>query len=210
MRQKRKRMGGRGKNSWPPTSCLGRRLPPLLQLFSDLFPLLSPQQEAKVWPATALPWRPIMWRCLGMLKMHEPTLTPLHHFTHPRHELWSNAGWRSWKTLAWTAALRGNLNLHLSCLDLTSQAATWSRRAGGVCAGGVLAHNFQSVVQGAHRKSRPRTRAQPLFTWLLFDAVFVSSLHLPPAAGDPSSMQLFVFATGKNLQPRKICLWGKG
>ncbi|TWW78486.1 hypothetical protein D4764_11G0006070 [Takifugu flavidus] len=27
------------------------------------------EQEAKGWPATALPWRLTMWRCLGMLEL---------------------------------------------------------------------------------------------------------------------------------------------
>lgn len=140
---------------------------------------------------------------------HPPPTSPFHP---PSAWALKRCGVKELESAGLNRSAQGHPNLPLIRLDLNSQALGWSRQAGGgLLGGGFLAHNFQSMVQGAHRKSHPRARAQPLLTWLLFDAVFVSSLDFPAAAWDPSSVRLFVVvATGKHPQTRKPCLYGKG
>lgn len=169
MQQKRKRMRGRGKNNWPPTSCLGGDICLLCYNFSKTFShFFHHSRKLKFGRLLLCPGVRLCEGVLGCSKWADLNPhTPLHHFTHPRRELWSNAGWRSWKTLAWTAALRGNPNLHLSCLDLTSQAAMWSRQAGGVCAGGNLGTQLSECGPRCTQEIPPQDKSTAFCLMLL-------------------------------------------
>lgn len=71
-------------------------------------------------------------------------------------------------------------------------------------AGGVLGTKLSECGPRCSQEIPPQDKSTAS------DAVFVSSLDFPAAAWDPSSIRLFVVATGKHPQTPKPCLYGKG